>query len=243
MKKRKKTGFTKLVLLILGALFITSCGSNNAQSGAVKTGTAVTEDSLTNQSDSGRETTNAESTGTDSNGEHHILVAYFSQAGEQYRVGTVEKGNTEIVAEMIAEKTGADLFHIERKDNYPDTYNGLLKEAQDEQKNAARPELSQTIENLDDYDTVFVGYPIWWGDMPMPVYTFLESYDFSGKTIIPFDTNEGSGLAGTVQSVQDECQGATVRDGLEITGKTAQKDPDKTGQAVDAWLKELGFMK
>lgn len=238
----KKTGFFKFAVLLIVILSITACGSNKENNEAEKMATTVTTDSITTQRIAGGDESKS-ATNTVSSNEHHILVAYFSQAGEQYRVGTVEKGNTEIVAEMIAEKTGADLFHIERKDVYPDTYNGLLNEAQDEQKNAARPELSQTIENLDDYDTVFIGYPIWWGDMPMPVYTFLESYDFSGKTIIPFDTNEGSGLADTVQSVQDECQDATVQDGLEITGKTAQENPDKTGQAVDAWLKGLGFIK
>ena len=172
-------------------------------------------------------------------GKTHILVAYFSQAGEQYNVGVVEKGNTQIVAEMIAEETDADLFHIERKEAYPSTYNDLLSAAQDEQKNNVRPELSAAVDNWDDYDTIFLGYPIWWGDMPMPVYTFLESYDFSGKTVIPFDTNGGSGLADTVSAITKACPGATVRDGLAVTGTDAQKKQDKVKGEVQDWLQSL----
>jgi flavodoxin len=171
----------------------------------------------------------------------HILVAYFLQAGEQYDVGVVEKGNTQIVAEMIAEETGADLFHIERKAAYPSKLSGLLDEAQDEQKNSARPELAAAVDNWDDYDTIFLGYPIWWGDMPMPVYTFLESYDFTGKTVIPFDTNGGSGLADTVNAITKACPGATVRDGLAVSGKEAQTQQDKAKSEVQNWLKGLGY--
>lgn len=170
-----------------------------------------------------------------------ILVAYFSQAGEQYNVGVVEKGNTQIVAEMIAEETGADLFHIERKESYPEKLNELLPVAQDEQKSSARPELSADVEGWDQYDTVFLGYPIWWGDMPMPVYTFLESHDFSGKTIIPFDTNGGSGLANTVDAIARACPGVAVQDGLAVTGTDAQNNQDKTKEEVQDFLKGLEY--
>ena len=171
----------------------------------------------------------------------HILVAYFSQAGEQYDVGVVEKGNTQIIAEMIADETDADLFHMERKAAYPSKLSELLDEAQDEQKNSARPELAAAVDNWDDYDTIFLGYPIWWGDMPMPVYTFLESYDFTGKTVIPFDTNGGSGLADTVNAITKACPGATVRDGLAVTGTDAQTQQDKAKSEVQNWLKGLGY--
>lgn len=176
-----------------------------------------------------------------SNGKSRVLVAYFSQAGEQYGVGVVEKGNTRIVAEMIAAETNADLFHIERKETYPATYNDLLSVAQDEYKSNARPELSAAVDNWADYDTVFIGYPIWWGDIPMPVYTFLESYDFAGKTVIPFDTNGGSGLADTVSAIAKACPGATVKDGLAIAGTDAQNNQDKTKGAVQDFLKGLGY--
>lgn len=171
----------------------------------------------------------------------HILVAYFSQAGEQYDVGVVEKGNTQIVAELIADETDADLFHIERKAAYPSKLSELLDESQDEQKNSARPELAAAVDNWDDYDTIFLGYPIWWGDMPMPVYTFLESYDFTGKTVIPFDTNGGSGLADTVNAITKACPGAAVKDGLAVSGKEAQTQQDKAKSEVRNWLKGLGY--
>jgi flavodoxin len=171
----------------------------------------------------------------------HILVAYFSQAGEQYDVGVVEKGNTQIIAEMVADETDADLFHIERKAAYPSKLSELLDEAQDEQKNSARPELAAAVDNWDDYDTIFLGYPIWWGDMPMPVYTFLESYDFTGKTVIPFDTNGGSGLADTVSAITKACPGVAVKNGLAVSGKEAQTQQDTARSEVHDWLKGLGY--
>lgn len=142
---------------------------------------------------------------------------------------------------MIADETGADLFHIKRKEAYPSKLSELLDEAQDEQKNSARPELAAAVDSWDDYDTIFLGYPIWWGDMPMPVYTFLESYDFTGKTVIPFDTNGGSGLADTVSAIAKACPGATVKDGLAVSGKEAQTQQDKAKSEVQNWLKGLGY--
>ena len=127
------------------------------------------------------------------------IVVYFSRAGEQYKVGKVEQGNTAALAQMIVKKTGADVFEITpAEDNYPtDSYDALTEYAKKEQADNARPEISGDVENFKDYDTVFLGYPIWWGDMPMIVYSFIESHDFSGKTVIPFCTHEGSGNAGT----------------------------------------------
>ena len=133
-------------------------------------------------------------------GDNHILIAYFSHTGENYNVGVIEKGNTHIVADMIAEETGGDLFEIATVNPYPDTYEECTEVAMQEQRENARPELTAQVENMEQYDTVYLGYPIWWGELPMAVYTFLESYDFSGKTIVPFCTHEGSGLAGTVGS-------------------------------------------
>jgi flavodoxin len=167
-----------------------------------------------------------------------ILIAYFSRTGENYNVGVIEKGNTEIVAEMIAEQTGGDLFHIETVDSYPENYQECTNVAQQEQRDNARPELSATVANMDGYDTIYLGYPIWWGDMPMAVYTFLESYDFAGKTIIPFCTHAGSGLAGTVRSITSACPGASVESGLAISGTTAQNDRESAKNAVIQWLKK-----
>lgn len=211
--------FIILIAALLTAASLAACGAQTA----------------------GQTASETQSAAASSAAKGHILVAYFSQAGEQYDVGVVEKGNTQIVAEMIADETDADLFHMERKAAYPSKLSELLDEAQDEQKNSARPELAAAVDNWDDYDTIFLGYPIWWGDMPMPVYTFLESYDFTGKTVIPFNTNGGSGLADTVNAITKACPGATVRDGLAVTGTDAQTQQDKAKSEVQNWLKGLGY--
>lgn len=165
-----------------------------------------------------------------------ILVAFFSHTGENHNVGVIEKGNTHIIAEMIAEETGADLFEIETVNPYPDAYDECTDVAKQEQKDNARPEIVDPPENLDGYDTVFIGYPIWWGDLPMAVYTFLESYDFAGKTLIPFCTHEGSGLSGTKGSIEEACSGATVLDGLAVQGSVAQNEREEARAEVKEWL-------
>ena len=172
-----------------------------------------------------------------------ILVAYFSRTGENYNVGVIEKGNTHIIADMIAEENGADLFEIVTVNPYPDTYDECTDVAKQEQNDNARPEIIDPPENLDQYDTIFIGYPIWWDDLPMAVYTFLESYDFSGKTVIPFNTHEGSGQANTKSSIEGACPGATVLNGLAIRGSVAQNEQDEVNSIVVDWLNELGFKK
>ena len=126
-----------------------------------------------------------------------ILVVYFSRTGEEYNVGTITKGNTAIIAEMIAQKTGADTFEVKAATPYPDEYDACTELAKKELESNARPAFASNVENLAQYDTVFIGFPIWWGAVPRVMMTFLESNDFSGKTIIPFCTHGGSGLAGT----------------------------------------------
>ncbi|MDE6024931.1 MAG: flavodoxin, partial [Lachnospiraceae bacterium] len=147
----------------------------------------------------------AESTDVGTPAGSNILVAYFSLADEQYEVGVIEKGNTQIIAEMIAEQTGADTFSIERAVAYPTTYDGLLEISREEESNP--PEIAGTVGNMDDYSVIFIGYPIWWGDLPTIVTVFLESYDFTGKTVIPFCTHAGSGLCGTQGTVEKLCEG------------------------------------
>ena len=167
-----------------------------------------------------------------------MLVAYFSLAGEQYGVGVVEEGNTSIIAHMIAEQTGADLFEIEAVTPYPTSHSELLDVSRQEMANNARPEIAGTVDNMDDYDTIFIGYPNWWGDMPMIVYNFLESYDLSGKTIVPFCTHAGSGLANTVSTIRLLCPSAVVASGFAIAGATAQNDRAETKAAVEKWVAE-----
>ena len=169
-----------------------------------------------------------------------ILVAYFSRAGENYNVGVIEKGNTQIIAEMITEATGADMFQIRANYDYPESYDACKEIATQEKANNVRPELAEAID-VKDYSIIFVGYPIWWGDLPMAVYTFLESNDFTGKTVIPFNTHEGSGQASTVQAIEATCSGAEVLSGLAIRGSIAQDDQDSARETVLAWLQNMGF--
>lgn len=170
-----------------------------------------------------------------------ILVVYFSRTGEEYAVGNITKGNTAIVAEMIADKTGADTFEIKPAKPYPDAYEACTELAKTELESNARPALAKNIDNLAQYDTIFLGYPIWWSDLPMIVYTFLEGNDFGGKKIIPFCTHGGSGLAGTERNIARVCPKVEVAEGLAIVGKRCQDEPEKVQQDVNQWLQGLGY--
>ena len=184
-----------------------------------------------------------ESAGETMTAQKDAVVIFFSRIGEQYSVGYIEKGNTAIVAEMIAEKTGADVFEIvPEEDNYPtDNYNALTDMALQEQKDNARPAIANEIENFDDYDTVFLGYPIWWNDLPMILYTFLENHDFSGKTVIPFCTHGGSRMAGTEAKIRNVITADSVLNGLAVAGTDAQNNTDSVQESVNNWLSGLGY--
>lgn len=164
-----------------------------------------------------------------------VLVAFFSRAGENYAVGNIEKGNTQIVAEMIAAETGGELFRIEPVTPYPDDYTACTEVAQRELQSKARPEIKGD-KRIEDYDIIFIGYPNWWGDMPMAVYTFIEKHNWQGKTVIPFCTHEGSGLSDTETKVKEACQGASVLKGLAVRGATAQNRQKQAQQSVTDWL-------
>lgn len=174
------------------------------------------------------------------NTDSKILVVYFSRTGENYNVGNVEVGNTAMVASYIKDYLKADSFEIIPVNKYPDKYQECLNQATKEKNENARPEIQNKITNFDQYDTIFVGYPIWWGDLPMIMHTFFESYDFNGKKVIPFNTHEGSGDAGTYSTVQKDLPKANVTtNGLALDGKTARSDDGKQ-QTID-WLKGLGY--
>jgi len=167
-----------------------------------------------------------------------VLVAFFSRTGENYGVGNITKGNTHIVAEMIAQQTGGELFEIKPEKPYPDQYEPCTEVAKEEKEANARPAI-KADKAIDDYDTIFIGYPIWWGDAPMPVYTWIEKHDWQGKTVIPFCTHEGSGLGDTETLIGRACKGATIGQGLEMTGTTAQKHQDKAQKTVKQWLEQI----
>ena len=160
------------------------------------------------------------------NGSGKSLVVYFSHTG-----------NTENVANFIHQAVGGDIVKLETEEQYTDNYNDLLDIAQEEKNENARPALSTKIDNIDEYDTIFLGYPIWWGDMPMAIYTFLDEYDLSGKTIAPFVTSGGSGLSGTPNDIQDEEPNATVTEGLSVRDSNSENSQS----AVNSWLSEIGF--
>ena len=156
------------------------------------------------------------------------LVVYFSWSG-----------NTENVANSIQNQTDADIFEIIPQTPYSDDYDTVVDFAQEEQRADARPAISGSIENIAQYDVVYVGFPNWWGDMPMILYTFFDSYDLSGKTIAPFCTSGGSGLSNTVNEIKSLESGAAVTKGLHI-GSSSSSNPE---HAVKAWLDEIGLAK
>lgn len=163
------------------------------------------------------------------------LVVFYSRAGENYFGGAcrfIETGNTEKAAKMIAEKIGADLFRIEQLIPYSENYQECIDEAKKDLQSKSRPKLVSLPDSLDDYDEIYLGYPNYWGNMPMAVYTFLEAFDWKGKTIHPFCTHEGSGLSSTVRDIEKVCKGALVMKGLAINGSSV----DNAGKSVEAWI-------
>ena len=169
------------------------------------------------------------------------LIAFFSRAGENYFGGAmryVKVGNTEIVANIIKDLTGADTFKIEMKDPYSPVYMTCIDEAKEDLRTGARPELVSMPDSIDKYDTVVLAYPNYWGTMPMAVFTFLEHFDFSGKTILPLCTNEGSGMGSSERDIRRTCPGAEVKKGLAITGSAAANSKS----SVERWLKANGVM-
>ena len=198
-------------------------------------------ESKTDKSEETSNDTSAEAPTESTDDGTNILVAYFSRADENYNVGTIAVGNTQILAEYIAEQLGADSFHIETVTPYPADYDDCCDVAKQELAEKARPEIKGGVDNMDGYDIVFLGYPIWWGDLPMAVYTFMESYDLSDKVVIPFNTHEGSGASGTYSTIKSALPNAQVLDGIAIQGKTAQEFNSDTQQTVRSWLDGLGF--
>lgn len=184
------------------------------------------------------------------NGDAKILTVYFtmpetdgtdavSGASRIVENGDVV-GNTQFVAQQIQDTAGGDLFQIETTKTYPGDHDALVDEASQEQDEDVRPELSSEIDNFDQYDVVFVGYPNWWGDMPQAMYTFFDTYDFSGKTIIPFVTHGGSGFSDTISSIETlEPDAEVVSSGLSI----ARDDVADAGDDIKTWVEDLGFAK
>ena len=169
------------------------------------------------------------------------LIAYFSRADENYFGGAmryVKVGNTEIVVNGMKELIDADTFKIEMKNPYSPVYMTCIEEAKKDLRAKARPELVSLPESIDEYDTVVLAYPNYWGTMPMAVFTFLETFDFSGRTILPLCTNEGSGMGNSERDIKRVCPGADVKKGLSITGSAAADSKNK----VKTWLAANGLL-
>ena len=210
----------KILLILLAMLTISGCGNSAQEKSPVETEKALAAPSVADKK---------------------ILVVYFSRTGEEYGLGNITKGNTAIVAEIIAQRTGANTFEIKAATPYPDNYNACTELAKKELESNARPAIVGNVDNFAQYDTIFIGYPIWYSALPRVMMTFLESNDFSGKTIIPFCTHGGSGLAGTEREIKEACPNAKVLQGLAISGRVAQNDSAAVQKEVETWLKDLGY--
>lgn len=170
-----------------------------------------------------------------------ILIAYYSRRGANYVGGHIVDlpvGNTEVAAGMIQKLTGGDLFKIDTMEPYPADYHEATEVAQREVDQNARPELASRVDSMDAYEVIVLGYPNWWGTTPMAVCTFLEAYDFTGKTILPLCTHEGSGLGHSERDIQSLCPGAKVLKGLAIKGGSVQR----AERDIEVWLKKVGLM-
>ena len=247
----------KITALIMSLLMITSlaaCGSNETDNSASSDPESAETESVQTSEPESTPSSEPENETAGASG-RNTLVVYFSMPETTYpdessmteeeRNSTViidgeALGNTQYVAYVIQENTGADLFRIEPEIPYPTDHDTLVDQAAEEQDNGARPAIKDKIENFDQYDTVFVGYPNWWGDMPMILYTFFDTYDFSGKTIIPFNTHGGSGFSNTIDTIAELEPDATIyEDGFTVSRNNVQEaEPD----IVD-WLNDAGYAK
>ena len=227
-----KTKLLKKVLSVMVAgtvvfsLAACSSGTGNENTTSDQTEESkASEDTTENAGAVQEENTEAgsESTG----GDGSALIVYFSWSG-----------NTEAVAHEIQNQTGADLFEIVPAEPYTDDYDELLDIAQEEQSSDARPAIADTVD-LSGYDTVYLGFPNWWGDMPMIIYTFLDEYDLSGKTIAPFNTSGGSGFSGSLDTIAEMEPDAQITEGLTLRSSEAEDCAD----AVSEWLNSIGQAK
>ncbi len=239
----KHTGQVFSLLLAFFMIFaFAACGSDSNTPETVPAAENRSENTIVSSGEI-ESTTDNSPDNTSALSESKAIVVYFSRTGEQYVVGVIDKGNTAIAAEMIAEKTGADLWEVLPAEDYPMTYNELTDVAKKEQNENARPEYKGTVPDLSEYDTVFIGAPVWWGDWPMIMYTFFEQNrdSLSDKTLIPFSTHEGSGLSGFDRKLGTAVPGATIGKGIAIRGNDTQNSRDSVSENVADWLQDLGF--
>lgn len=215
--------FLLMITCTIIALALTACG----QSGAALPNVEPEHPSATlNQPKMTGGRIESSETAVQTEDDTMVLVAYFSRTG-----------NTELVAQEIQAQIGGELFEIVPEDPYPDEYNATVEHHRQEDAADARPAISSFVTDMDSYDVIFVGYPIWGGDMPHVVRTFLEQYDFSDKTVIPFCTHGGSGLSRSVQTLKMLCPNSSILEGFAISGNSAANSLNEVGE----WLDGLEF--
>ncbi|MEG0592721.1 MAG: flavodoxin [Coprobacillus sp.] len=198
----------------------------------------------------GRKQETSVTSGNDNISSEKILIAYFtfpetdgvdaSSSASRAILDNKVIGSTEYMAKIIQANTSGDLFVISTEQKYPSTHEPLVEQASKEKENKARPTLKDEVKNFADYDTVFIGYPNWWGDMPMSLYTFLEKYDFTGKTVIPFNTHGGSGFSKTIDSIKDlEPSANVIENGLSIS----RNNVTDSKEDIVKWVDGLNLIK
>lgn len=215
---------TAFTLILCLAACVSNPTDNNTSSSTEPQSSADNNGSQNPYSSSGESLNSEESSATEgepAKKDIKALIVYFSHSG-----------NTESVAKEIQSQTSADIFEIVPAVPYTTNYNTLLEVAQEEKRAKSRPAISGSIDNLDDYDTIYLGYPNWWADMPMILYTFLDTYDLSGKTIAPFVTSGGSGFSNTINTIKSMEPNAIVTEGLAIRDSAA----GNPANAVSDWL-------
>lgn len=244
---RSKKRYAALLLTAALGMSMSACGAAEAENAGSNPESGTEQaDEATEQNDGAEDSSDA--SGTPAAGGSRILIAYFTaaensgvdaEASASYsEVDGEPKGRMQALAEMIQAETGGDLFSIQTEETYPADGGELIDYAAEEQDEDARPELSTHIENLDDYDTIFIGYPNWWADMPQPLYTFFDEYDLSGKTIIPFNSHNGSRFSGTIETIVElEPDAEVIEDGFTVNERDV---PDAAGDIAD-WLEGVGY--
>lgn len=228
-----------LLLASLTAVTITACAMSDkpaeSKESAAATQGQTAAAAVTVDADASASIKGAAVPAAPSNGQSHAAVIYFSEPAAADKDSV--QGTTQYVAQVIQEKTGADIFRIERQADYPLEYDAVTAQAKEEKENNVHPPIKDTIGDLSSYDTIFLGYPIWWYDAPMPVYSFLDQYDLSGKQVYIFVTHGGSGLSGTVSRIQTAEPGASV----DQRGFAIYRTDVASDSPIQAWLGNLGF--